>query len=65
MSNNLPLGCLSIGISDVPQSEFGIDFLDFSSCKMHEESLLNDFTPLSVFELDGLDDVNFFLLDIL
>ena len=65
MSTNLPLGCLSIRISDVPLSEFGIDFLYFSSCKMHEESLFNDFTPLSFFELDGLDDVNIFLLDTL
>ena len=63
MSSNLPLGCLSIRISDVPESEFEIDFLVFSSCKMHEESLLSDFTPLSVFELDGLDDVSVFLLD--
>ena len=42
-----------------------VGVLDFSSCKMHEDTLLNDFTPLSVFELGGLDDVNFFLLDIL
>ena len=32
---------------------------------MHEESLLNDFTPLSVFELECFDDGNVFLLDIL